>query len=109
LLRPRVLSDLEGGLDLQLIDHFFELAVGLVTLGFCIADCFAQRFELRFLFIELPGVTLQQCFFLGTSAQGFHVFAQPALVFNDAVDVLLPVFHFLFELGHRRFLVHDFL
>ena len=46
--------------------------------------------------------------FFGAAAQGFPVFAQSPLVFHDTVDVLLPVFHFFFEVGDHGPLRGDF-
>jgi len=100
---------LQRGFELQLVDHFLELIVRFVALRFGVANCLAQRFELRFLIIKLLGVALQEGFFFGAASQGFHIFAQPALIFHDAVDIFLPIFHFVFEFGDHRFLVHDFL
>ena len=82
---------LKRRLNLQLFDHFFQYVVGLIALRFGVLDFLSQCVELGFLLVQLPGVVLQQRFFLRAAAQRFHVFAQPALILNDAVDVFLAV------------------
>lgn len=82
--------------------------VGFVARCLPVLDLFARRFELRFLLVQLLCVAPNENLFFGAAAQGFHVFAQPPLVFHDTVDVFLPVFHFFFEFGDHGPLHGDF-
>ena len=69
--------------------------------------CFAQRGELRLLVVELFCIALQERFFFGAAAQRFHIFAQAALIVDDAVNILLAIFHFLLEFLYNGLLRCD--
>ena len=57
-----------------------QQSAGFIALSFGVLDFLAQSGQLSLLIVELPGVALQQRFFLGAAAQCFHVFAQAALI-----------------------------
>jgi len=54
--------------DLKFTDHFFQEFVCFVTKCFRVLDLFSQHIELRFLFVQLPRIALQQRLFLRASA-----------------------------------------
>jgi len=93
--------------QLQVFYHFSKQAVGFVTLRFRLLNVLAQGVETSLLLVQLACITQQEGLLFGTAAEGFHVFAQAALIVDDALDVLLTILHFFLEPGDDRFLRGD--